>query len=436
MRFVYLDSALSNNLGHHANSCRQIVGAARKRGIETLVLAHESVQRSLQAELAAEPYFRWFTYAPLSQTKWQHYVDIRTYKAGVMVNGVLAPFMPSTFGLAKWLSEFRRAVDMTTKDFSRIGLTLDDTVYINSAQSVQLAAAVSFLRSIPPGRRPRMILEFGVDIGAQRNSIEVDSELKLTDPSFDPRGTLYRLAISGWPRAAGPLPLTCATFDRVASDAYRLLLGCPITTLPLPRVALTTRRSRVGASPVTIGVLGHQREEKGYQYVPEIVRRVLDVRPNTRFLLHNGHPAELSSVQAELRKLAACDSRLILDERLADEPIWRALLDRSDLILCPYEPNRYRASYSAVAAEATAEAIPLVVPADTSLSAMAASDGAACTTFNLWEAHSIADAVVGALDRFDELAHRADVAAAKWPTKHGPQRLLDAILRAKEPAAS
>jgi glycosyltransferase involved in cell wall biosynthesis len=140
----------------------------------------------------------------------------------------------------------------------------------------------------------------------------------------------------------------------------------------------------------------------------------------------------MEEVQGELRRMADLDQRIEIDERVADDVIWKELLERADLILCPYDANRFRSSYSAVASEAAAEAIPAVVPADTSLSEMIAGLNGGYTTFDSWDARSAAEATIEAIDGLDVLAEKANAAAARWPIQQGPDQLVEAILKTSE----
>jgi hypothetical protein len=65
-------------------------------------------------------------------------------------------------------------------------------------------------------------------------------------------------------------------------------------------------------------------------------------------------------ISQQLRALASENPRVAFIEK--PQFHWLDLLDRSDLIVLPYEPNRYRRSGSGVATEAVSEAIPMVVP--------------------------------------------------------------------------
>ena len=52
-RLVYVDPGLRDNLGHHANNCRAIVGESRSRGIDTTILAFRGIDADLRTELRA-----------------------------------------------------------------------------------------------------------------------------------------------------------------------------------------------------------------------------------------------------------------------------------------------------------------------------------------------------------------------------------------------
>jgi hypothetical protein len=119
---------------------------------------------------------------------------------------------------------------------------------------------------------------------------------------------------------------------------------------------------------------------------------------------------------------------VLIDERLAGQKTWAELLDASDLILCPYDPGRFAFSYSAVAAEAVANGIPMVVPAGSSLARLVGEFGGAGTVFDKAEPAHLVDATLQALHQFDRLAATALAGAEKWTQVHGPRKFVDAVL--------
>jgi hypothetical protein len=108
--------------------------------------------------------------------------------------------------------------------------------------------------------------------------------------------------------------------------------------------------------------------------------------------------------------------------------VWAELLGASDIILCPYDPNRFRAAYSAVAVEAVANAIPLVGPAGSSIERLIQECGDCGTVFEEFEENSIAAATILAIDDLDRYASAAYSAAEQCPNQYGPDRLVDALL--------
>jgi glycosyltransferase involved in cell wall biosynthesis len=399
MHFYYLDPGLRNDLGHHANSCRLITGELRDLGVGLSVFAHTAIEPALRAELRAAAHFRRHTYTAFD-------------------------FDP----VAGWLTSFTLAATDTAHDLARLPPPdPDDIVYLNSAQAPQLMAMLTWMRGLPHGRTPHVMIEFGTDPGVDLERAPGGVRVVVRDVRRDPRAVLYRHAASLL-NDVDRSRLHLFTFDSRSSQLYGFVLKTGVGVLPLPHIARTEVRSRVGAKPVTVAVLGHQRPDKGYALVPDIVERLLEQRPDIRLLIHNGAPNEMAETQLKVRALLDGRPQITVDERLAGPEIWQGLLRQSDLILCPYPAWRFASAYSAVAAEAVACAIPLVVPAYTTLSELVERYGGGGTTFATHDAPAIVAAVIEALDRFDELAGIADRGALRWHATMGARSMVKALL--------
>lgn len=409
MRVIYADPGLRDNLGHHASSCRSILRELEKRGITVIVLGLSTIIPELKDELHALPFFRAYTY-------WQTDGD----------------------PIAGWLNCFETSVRVTVEDLRRLqGVTADDIVYVNSAQPAQFMALVKWSAALPPEKRPHIVMEFGTDpavdveFGTGDNAGKFN--LRLRDYRTDPRAMFYRHAAC---QLAEPdlARFHMVTFDTASSAIYALLLKRPVGVLPLPQFAKSTVTPRAARRPITVSVLGHQRQDKGYHLMPEIARLLLALEPDIKLLVHNGAPDFMPRVQEEMRSHAAIEYRLTLNEETAGPDLWEDLLRQSDLILCPYEPARFIASYSAVATEALANAIPLVVPGKTSLSRLLDQYGGPGTAFDAYNATSIVAATRQALADFDTIAARAETAASQWNATMGVENMVTALLALAKPA--
>ncbi len=405
MQFIYADPGLRNDLGHHANSARLITGELRRRGIATAVFAHRDIEPALCEELGATPHFRWWTYGAAS-----------------------------TDPIAGWLTGFIHIANETAQDLGRLPtLGADDIVYLNSSQPPQFMALLQWLRGLPPERRPHVMTEFGTGPGLDHTIVPEGLQVKTRDPRVDPRAVLYRFA-AGLITGLDLSRLHLFTFETTSSQLYSYLLNVKVHVLPLPHAATSAGTSRVGRRPITVAVLGHQRPEKGYALMPDIAALLLAKRPDVRLLVHNGEPQNMVATQEQLRVLARTHPQLELDERVAGPELWQALLDRADLILCPYPAWNFSAAYSAVAAEAVAAGIPLVVPAGTTLAALLAQYGGGGTTFDAHNPVGIVAAVEEALNEFDDLARISIVGSHQWLQTMGARNMVGALLDLAAPS--
>ena len=407
MRVFYLDPGLRSRSGHHPVHCRLIVEELLSRGFETRVYGHAKVEPEIMAELRVQPHFRHSTYVQSDGDP-----------------------------LCGWLSGFDKFSRITFEDLTRLGEILaTDLVYMSSARAVELAAISGWMARRTPETLPSVVVDFCVPPGIEVERTDTAVKIAMPDPRRDARAVLLRFTSNRM--APHILPrLRLITFAPSIAEHYRYLLGRRVDTVPMLFNATTGRRNRAGKRPIVAALLGHQQRNKGYHMAPAIVRRLLAVRPELRFLIHNSDPAAtatedpagLVEAQQLLREIAATDDRLTLSEEPADKDLWSSLLERSDLVLCPYARQAYQGGFSGVAVEATANGIPVVGPADTGIEALIEEFGGAGTVFERQEPDVIVDAAVKLLDDFDRYAALAHKAAMIWPTRYGSRAMVDALL--------
>jgi hypothetical protein len=400
MRFIYLDTGLRTELGHHAVFCRNIITECRAREISTGVFAHREITKELASELGGVGFFQAYTY--------------NSYDSDPLIS---------------WLTSFQRMAATTREDLQGLAeLDRGDIVYMNWAWPAQLMALMNWLAALPPEQQPTVFVEVGADPGLEADTTPGRrAKFRPRDPRLDPRALLYRYAVRDVAPSATPR-LHLIAFDRTTASAFQDLLDRPVRALPIPLAAARTPRSRVGKRPITISVLGHQRPGKGYVLMPDIAAALLKDDRDIWLLVQNAEPSLMAAAQAALRSIAGENDRLSLEERSAGPRLWAELLARSDLVLCPYSPNAYLFAHSSIVSESLANAIPVVVPAQTAPASLLEQWGSPGVTFPSFNALSIAEAVKGAVADFDRYAQRAHEVAQRWDQSQGPVRLVDAFV--------
>jgi hypothetical protein len=400
MQCFYLDPGLRDDVGHHANFCREIMAAFRRRGIESRLFSHDGITPVLREEMGAQPWFRVFTY-----------------------------FNSDGDPISGWLSGFETYSRVTGEDLDRLpALTQDDLVYCSTAQPIQLRALRDWHERLPESARPWVMVEIGqlgLDGKRQGDQIHFD----LPDPSYEPRPLLYRY-LGRCHLQKLPPKLRLISFEAAISIALAQLTGCPVQTLPLPYRAFGPIRRRGSSPTLTLSFLGHQRDIKGYPLVPELAKILLGQHRQIELLVqtvNNGEP-ELIAATESLRRLAAADRRLALIDAPASGRHWQSLLDRTDLIICPYRPEPYAITISAMACEALPNGIPIVIPAGTAAEQTLFACGGPGLAFPDYAVPSIVATIDRLMAQFDLYAERAHRTALTWPQTHGPDRLIDSLL--------
>jgi hypothetical protein len=400
LRFIYADTGLRDSTGHHANTCRAVVGDLSRRGIPASVFAFHDASPALQAEVGAVPHFRHFSY---------------TATDGDPICG--------------WLNAFHIGAQLVHEDLQRLpDIGADDILFFSTAMPAVLMGLVSWLHGRPRTAWPQIVVELGTDTGLDPAPSGGQS-FNTRDPRLDPRAAFYRFAGARIPKdAASHLHLFYV--DAYNAEIFTSLLQFPVKPLPSFYAALGPLHKRGTSRPLTIGVLGHQKPVKGYHLMPEIAEHVLRFHGDCRILLHNCFPEQMPDTQSAVRSLAAREPRVIVDERAVDAAAWTALIDSIDIALCPYDAQHYALMPSGLAAEAVANAVPLIGPAGTSLDRLIREYGGCGTVFERFEAQSIATAAVRALEGAESYAELAHAAAAKWAQRNGFSRAVDTMLAA------
>ena len=349
------------------------------------------------------PFFRWFTYLQSFRRK---------------------------DPIAGWLRDFDVGWRLTLEDLQRITpVSNDDVVYLSSVWPAQFMALLQWLGGMAPAMRPRVFVEFGTEPGVKLTpALASRWQIEVPEPRLEPRGTLYRYVASIAKQRDFPSVFLC-TFEQTVSDIYQALTGWPFATLPWPYACVVSNRGLSGKRPIRAAVVGHQRSEKGFQHIPEVLRQLHDTA-DVEFLVHNSAPEEMVDTQNALRQSAGTNTRLILDERSVYGSEWAGILEQVDLMVCPYDPVRYATSHSALVTECIANGIPCLVPANTIPAAMCREFGGMAVEISGWTAASIVTGIRTALANFDMLAERAQVAAQRWREFQGAPRLVDRLLQA------
>ena len=361
MRFHLLDNGMAHPHGHHDHFARGFLQAMRERGCGVEIYAQARVSPELREELGAKPVFGVSQYIPLSADPF---------------DGPLADFLARRRALAEDLKVLDGAVGA------------DDVLLLPTATPALLAAVQHWREASL--RKPRIAALF-----------------HSTPEPWAP-GTL-------WPalyrNAAKPLiGETSSSFwvgatNQALAARLRPVFGRPVNVMDsLTWYSQPSEPLARDDGEVRVGFIGTARKSKGGAFTPEIVRLGLERPTRYRFIVQT-HGSEADQLYLPM----AHEPRLEVHSEWLDEDAFVAMVRSLDMVVLPYERERYKPMVSGVLAVAAGYGVPCVAPTGTWMADQIEAGLAAGISFR----GSRPAAVVDAIDRLtaDLAAHRQAAAA-------------------------
>jgi len=401
MRLIYADPGLLCTGGHHMAACENTIRHAQARGIPTQVYASTRMAAYLHDQLQAKPLFRG------NPTK-------------ITDADPFCGFMTSCLEQAALIREDLSGLDP---------MSASDVLYIPSVQGAEVLGLGEWLAQCDGSQAPTVVLNLNFPPGLEP-SLENGKRIWLArDPRIDPRATIYRFA--GRHLRDFYLP-TLHIVTEVAEwvDVFSELLLRKVHLMPtLPIDASMNLFKRGGRKRLTVATLGHQWEAKGFHLMPEVFAGLLQRPEPLRLVAHNSNAPSgiMPDTRAALAAMAAAHDHVINDARVLSTETYQALLDTTDVLLCPYSPTHYGTTLSAVVTEAVANGIPVVVPEGTASAEYTRAYNVG-STFRAFDAQSVLEATLRILDDLEGYAARALEGAQHWRKENGGARFLDELL--------
>ncbi|HJT33115.1 MAG TPA: hypothetical protein VJ783_13820 [Pirellulales bacterium] len=346
---------------------------------------------------------------------------LKTPDRADLVGNALAALQP--YGQAHELEYGLIFLDDLERLLNVTGAGAGDHVWLGTAHAREVLAVGLAVRRMGP-QSPTFHLEF-------RHSL-FRSEPTPAELEQAPIVRLYRTCFSLYEQHGLSERIKFYTDTAELSRDYQLLTRQPIGVLPIPfRGELISAAERRPGEPLRLAYLGEARDEKGFPLLPGLIDRLFEdyLRSGrARLLIQANVTAPQYNPQSAvaLQRIKRYPEQYVelfgLDAPLSPEAYY-GLVSQADVVLLPYDRDRYRACSSGTLAEALAGGRPSVVPARSWMSAQ--MPPGAGETFH--DAASLGSAVERLIDNYDDYRSRAAAHAAAWQTTHAPDALVAAL---------
>jgi len=404
-RLIIIDQTLDSFHGHHAEYTLSVAFGAAKH-LPVIVMANQRCSIKSTDSVEVLPVFRFAWTQP------------QRVRAPSVYDPVVS-FSPWPF-----LSDLRSGLEL-------IDASPDDQVFIHSIGFAEVEDILALLLTNRQSKLPLFHILLRRDL----------DELMISPIRFKRFSAHVRAfaELGLWP--AG---VRFYTDTDALTEQYSTAMGVQFETLPIPfsqatmEAALRARQTIGVKAPVLIGYLGDARPEKGYQFLPAMVEKLMRdyvLTGKARFRLQSNYnlPGGEPGIPQAKRALKRFGPKAVelLDASLSQQDYYRHLAEM-DIIVIPYLAERYARRSSGIFAQAVAAGKITVVPAGTSMAIEAEEyQLGGCVVYDRSE--DLANATALAIRDYDLLATAAQESRGHWCQMHSVDALVGKLLEAKKP---
>jgi glycosyltransferase involved in cell wall biosynthesis len=271
------------------------------------------------------------------------------------------------------------------------------------------------------GITPRTVLLFRRDLDEQG----IDAAIGARAGAY-----LLRQALADLYVCPGSDRIRLFTDSDNLTEEHGQILHRRFQTAPIPVDPAVLAPRTGGSNEIsTIVYLGDARTEKGYARLPSIAYALkaelssgrVQMIVQSNFNVPRGEPG----IAAARDFLSTVPNVALLRHAISEEQ-YNAYLSAADLIVLPYQVDRYISRTSGILAEAICAGVPAVVPQGTWLADQVRRHGAGIVYDGL-DPDGPAQAVVKALGSLESLRSRAEDRRSAYAHFHRPSRLAEFV---------
>jgi SAM-dependent methyltransferase/glycosyltransferase involved in cell wall biosynthesis len=304
-----------------------------------------------------------------------------------------------------------RASDIYADVLSKLPIPIqpDDVVVVPYSTEHEILGMAKWLRSVNPVDRPRLVFIFH----HPNLNWKIDTKIGMLESNF----SVFRLVFKELLAFTQPDRVRLMATNRALSQVLGQILKLPVSVCPVPidyfEDEVFDGYVNNNCIPAHIGVLGEFRPEKGALLIAPVVAAFNRVRPGRKIFIQTHFSGTISAPGLDDLHQIANDDMTLFDRELTQTG-YANQLKNTDILLLPYQSQRYALRISAVFAEAVAYGVVTVVPADTWMSNQLLLGHGAGVAFENRTVNGICDALISASDSFDELKKSALLSAPSW----------------------
>ena len=404
MRIYVFDTGLRDRTGHHSHFAMHVPQSLAPYDVDLRYFAHVDSPEEYDS-IKVVPHFRHYHY--------------RQYMPGAYRPAPGAGYDRLYEEIMSFAREF--AADIAALGEGAPGN--DDFVYLHTAGLREALGLSQWMKE--SGRKPRVAMLFHNAFPWDRDSIDLGEGTV--------GGLLYRITGRAIKAAVDSKRCLIGATNKGLADLIARPLGMRVGVFPAPiwygnAPGVTSGAAEVSADRPIISLLGHTRPDKGFEQIPNIIRRIHELTPEATVICHLNKSVRQMPLDFTIYEKLEQEGLVQLVKGFLPDEELNALIRRSSFLLMPYNRASYRTTLSGVFALATAMGRPSIVPTDTWMANQISMDRAAGVTFADDMPDTIAEAVAQGVRDRAALIRRAEALAPGWCRERSGEALVTKLM--------
>ncbi|NCC50028.1 MAG: glycosyltransferase [Spartobacteria bacterium] len=385
-RFILVDTCLHSWAGHHAMYANSLCQAAKETGMDIRIAAPIDADQALASVLPLYPIF----------------------SAEKGAGG------PRILLSVRHAWHFYRSLKrLCALDFSEPTI-----VYVDNASHHELLRWATFMSVIPSHSPIAWIFML------RRLCHDIETR------QWKEGRLHYKMAFHLFAARHGRAISFVTDSERLQTQ-YQGLTKAPIHIVPIPHTLIPARHTpETKKDRLIFAFLGDARAEKGILELMEAVPLVhadpdgVDIH----FIIqaHQASYRDERVTDAFERLRTNGDARIQLPDTALPQEQYYGIIDRADVILCPYEPSRYQTT-SGPFTEALATGTPVIVSANTWMSDQLKQYGAGITC-DKRSPGALAYAILQMKRQYSSMKRQAEETQGAWQAIHNPRNFMRTLM--------
>ena len=296
----------------------------------------------------------------------------------------------------------------------KCNLNFDSTLFMSTMQHLHGLALYFFIKLYKPHNAPKLILFLRLSLNR--------ADLNRKTSTY----VWYKIIFYLFNKIDKNYRIRYVTDSILLKEEFEINFNIQVDILPIPHIN-TNKEKDFNSNKIIFTSLGSARKTKGFGIIVEAIKKLKNnpIFQNIYFSLQCNHSEEdkiIKNMVVFLKSLSLNNVEII--EKSLNENEYQELLERSDVVLIPYDQVIYHSNTSGIFTEAVGAGKPVIVTENTWMSYYLDKASGIKIEYN---GESLSKAIIQITNDYINYKKNASIKKNEWIKYHNPNNFYEIL---------